>query len=141
MSKSILFLSLLFLVVTLFSCQSKQNLVEKKSDQSHNIVMFPDVPPVFPYGDLTAWVTKRLKYPEIEARNRIGGRVFIQFMIDEEGRVTDPHIMRSSGYERLDAEALRVVSGVPNWKPARLKGKKVATTYILPVTFAMRRGI
>ena len=101
-------------------------------------MIIPDVPPVFSQGDVVAWVGKRLRYPEAAYRNHIGGRFFVEFIIDKKGKVTNPHVMKSSGHQELDAEALRVVAVLPNWHPGQLKGKKVATTYILPVSFSVR---
>lgn len=138
MRKFILILSLLFLAMILFSCQSKQNLVKKKGMQSQKVVMIPDVPPVFTQGDVVAWVGKQLRYPEAAYRNHIGGRVFVEFVIDKKGRVINSRVMKSSGHQGLDAEALRVVSELPKWHPGQLKGKKVDTIYILPVSFSVR---
>lgn len=139
MCKSILFLTLAFSMSLLFSCQSKQNLVNEKSGQSKGIVMMPDVYPVFTQGNVTRWLDQRLRYPAAERRNGITGRVYVSFVINKKGQVVNPHVAQSSGNSKLDAEALRVISELPEWLPARLKGKKVATLFTQPVTFSLER--
>lgn len=139
MHKFISLLGLFILTLLWVSCQSKQELVKNEKGRSQNVVTIPDIQPEFTRGNVSAWIATRLKYPESAVRKQATGRVFVEFVISKKGKVINSRVIRSSGDKALDAEALRVVSELPCWKPGRLKGKKVATQYVLPVTFSIQR--
>lgn len=139
MRKFISLLGLFILTLLWVSCQSKQELVKNEKGRSLNVVTIPDIQPEFTRGNVSAWIAARLKYPESAVRKQATGRVFVEFVISKKGKVINSRVIRSSGDKALDAEALRVVSELPRWKPGHLKGKKVAIQYVLPVTFSFRR--
>ena len=87
---------------------------------------------------LEKWVYQYIKYPEAAVREGVQGRVMVDFIIDKEGKVTDVRVVRSVDPE-LDAEAVRVISASPKWKPGRLKGNKVRTSLTIPVEFRLTR--
>lgn len=95
-------------------------------------------PPKFPGGEnmLMVWVGKNLVYPEGAMKRGEKGRVTVSFIIDEKGKVTEEKIERGVSAD-LDAEALRVISIMPDWKPGTKDGKPVRVRYILPVTFKL----
>lgn len=100
-----------------------------------------DIRPLFlnsaePSKFLEKWVYQYLKYPESAVRNGIQGRVMVDFIIDKDGKVTDVRVIKSVDPE-LDAEAIRVVSASPKWKPGRLKGNKVRTSMTIPIEFKL----
>ena len=64
----------------------------------------------------------------------ISGRVIVQFKIAKDGTVKDPKVVRGLAPE-FDAEALRLVRGMPKWIPGKISGKLVETTYTVPVKF------
>lgn len=102
-----------------------------------------DMPPAFlgnvnPAFFLEKWVYQYLKYPEACIRDGIQGRVMVEFVIGKDGAVSDVHVTRSVDPE-LDAAALKVVEASPKWKPARLKGQKVACRMTIPVEFRLRK--
>jgi TonB family protein len=66
------------------------------------------------------------------------GRVICSFIIDKEGKVTEPHVVQSSGTQSLDEEAVRLVSLMPNWKPGKDKGEPVSVLYTIPVMFKLK---
>ena len=88
-------------------------------------------------GDMIAFVNKTLHYPDSALAHSIAGRCAIRFVVAETGSVTDAEIIRSSGDNDLDAEALRVVRAMPPWKPGRQSGKIVPVYYTLLITFAL----
>ncbi|MFO7880327.1 MAG: energy transducer TonB [Bacteroidota bacterium] len=94
--------------------------------------------PVFPGGDaaLMKFLSEETEYPEIAKENNIQGRVFIQFVIDVNGKVTSVSVARGVD-PYLDKEAKRVVSQLPDWKPGEQRGKKVPVTYIVPINFKL----
>jgi TonB family protein len=100
-----------------------------------------EVKPGFNGGDaneFSKWVNSQLKYPEQAKKDEIQGRVTLQFTVGADGVVRDVRVIRGA-HELLDAEALRVVSASPKWKPGQQEGKPVAVTYTFPVIFQLRR--
>ena len=97
--------------------------------------------PSFNGGDaneFSKWVNSRLNYPEDAKKKKLGGRVVLQFTIAADGHLEDVKVLRSSGIPSIDAEALRVVSMSPNWKPGYQRGSPVRVTYTFPVIFQLR---
>lgn len=97
-----------------------------------------EVMPEFPGGmkALMDFIQKNIRYPEEARKNGIQGRVIVSVVIDENGRVADPVIMRSR-YSALDEEALRIVGLMPQWKPGMQQGKAVKVEFTFPVTFKL----
>ena len=103
-----------------------------------------DVKPVFLTSDdpsyfLEKWVYQYLKYPKYAVENGIQGRVFVDFVIDEDGNVKDVKVSRSV-HTALDEEAVRVVSASPKWRPGRHRGKKVKVALTIPVDFRLEKN-
>ena len=96
--------------------------------------------PSFMGGDanqLSAWVNKRLVYPEIAKENGVQGRVTLQFTVEKDGSVTKVKVLRGVD-PSLDKEAVRVVSMSPKWKPGKQRDRAVPVTYTFPVYFQLR---
>ena len=87
---------------------------------------------------LEKWVYQYVKYPAEAVRDGIQGRVMVDFIIDKDGKVTDVKVSKSVSPE-LDAEAVKVISASPKWKPGRVKGEKVRTSMTIPVEFRLER--
>lgn len=87
---------------------------------------------------LEKWVYQYLKYPESAILEGIQGRVIVEFIIGTDGKVSDVRVTRGVSPE-LDAEAVKVVSASPKWRPGRLKGNKVRTSMTIPVEFRLER--
>ena len=92
--------------------------------------------PRFPDGNVQQYIAWNLHYPEKALKNKVEGKVFVQFVIDTTGKVVEPKVIKSVSPE-LDAEALRVVSGMPAWKPGMQRGKPVRVSFTLPVIFKL----
>ena len=94
--------------------------------------------PQFSGGDfiLMEFISHNLRYPAIDLKQRVQGRVIIQFVIDKSGKVRDPKIVRSVS-PTTDAEALRVVNLLPDFIPGRQNGEPVSVTYTLPIVFSV----
>lgn len=102
-----------------------------------------DVKPAFlgstdPSAFLTKWVYVYLRYPEEAVENGIQGRVLVNFVLDEKGKVNDVKVVRGV-HELLDAEAVRVVSASPNWRPARVRGEKVKCEISMYIEFKLEK--
>lgn len=87
---------------------------------------------------LTKWVYTYMKYPDEAVRNGIQGRVLVDFIIDENGKVTDVKVLK--GVDKLlDDEAVRIISASPDWKPGRVRGKKVKAEISIYVDFVLEK--
>ena len=88
-------------------------------------------------GNLNQWLLQNMKYP-VEAMNKKEqGKVIVQFIVSENGEVSEPKIIRSVS-PALDKEACRIVLAMPKWNPGKLKGKPVAVRYMLPISFRLQ---
>lgn len=95
--------------------------------------------PEFPGGmaGLIQYITKNLRYPEEVKAKGIQGRVTVRVVVNTEGKVTNAEVLRSVD-PALDAEALRVASSLPDWKPGMKDGKPVNVRFIFPVNFSLQ---
>jgi len=95
-------------------------------------------PPKFPGGEagLMQWLNRNIQYPKVAKNRGDKGRVTVSFVIDKTGKVINGRIERGVSAE-LDAEALRIISIMPNWEPGIQNFKTVKVRYILPVTFRL----
>lgn len=92
--------------------------------------------PISGYKAFYTFIAKNMKYPSQARRMGIEGKVFIQFMIDEFGNITNPEVVRGIG-SGCDEEALRVVKLLPPWKPGKQRGRPVRVMMVLPITFKL----
>ena len=92
--------------------------------------------PQFTDGNIFDYLAQHVRYPEEAEKNGIGDMVYVQFVIDTTGKVVEPKVIKSVSPE-LDAEALRVVSEMPAWKPGMQRGKPVRVSFTLPVIFKL----
>lgn len=96
--------------------------------------------PEFPGGmeALTKYLSENIKYPEQAKKENIQGRVFVIFVVEKDGRVTNAKVLRGIG-GGCDEEALRVVNAMPKWEPGRLQGTTpVRVQYGLPIVFKLQ---
>jgi len=95
--------------------------------------------PSFPGGEakLMEYVGKNIKYPQIARETGIQGRVFIGFVVEPDGSVSNVKLLRGIG-GGCDEEAMRVVKSMPKWKPGKQRGKAVRVSYQIPVFFKLQ---
>ena len=95
--------------------------------------------PSFPGGEakLMEFVGKNIKYPQIARETGIQGRVFVNFVVEPDGSVSNVTVLRGIG-GGCDEEAMRVVKNMPKWKPGKQRGKAVRVQYMLPVNFRLQ---
>ena len=84
------------------------------------------------------WVYKYLKYPGSALQKGIQGTVMVEFVIEKDGKVTGARVLKGVSDE-LDAEALKVVSASPKWKPGKVSGNKVRASISIPVEFRLEK--
>lgn len=83
------------------------------------------------------WLSKNLRYPASAQESNIQGRVVCQFVVNKDGSIVEPKIIKSVD-PALDKEAIRVVSSMPKWSPGKQRGKAVRVRFTLPVTFRLQ---
>ena len=117
-----------------------QDTVKADGLQGKNSTVYDMVEqaPAFPGGPqaMMQFIKDNLQYPQIAKENGIQGRVILQFVVDETGKVTDPKVIRSID-PSLDTEAIRLVLSMPRWIPGMQDGKAVAVKYTFPVMFSL----
>ena len=100
-----------------------------------------EVKPKFQGGDgptkFAKWISENIVFPEKAKKDSVQGRVIVQFIVDEFGKVGNVKILRGLTKE-TDAEVFRVVSQSPVWEPGVIKGKKAKVQFNLPVAFALK---
>ena len=87
---------------------------------------------------LRKWVYVYLRYPKQAQEQGIQGRVTVDFIIDEKGKVVEVKALKSS-HPLLEEEALRVIKASPDWKPGKVRGKKVRSEISLNVEFRLEK--
>lgn len=113
--------------------------VEEEEPEEQQIFQVVEEMPEFPGGmaECLKFISKNIKYPTIAQENGIQGRVIIQFVVNQDGSIVDPVVMRTVD-PYLDKEALRVIQMMPKWKPGKQRGKPVRVKYTVPVTFKLQ---
>lgn len=100
---------------------------------------YVDVQPQFPGGEhgLINFINKTREYPYHAYKNRIQGRVLCSFIVGIDGKVSNVRIIRGTGDESLNREAMRVISEMPRWKAGKVGGQSVAVRCVLPIAFRL----
>ena len=103
------------------------------------IIDFPDVEAGFPGGaaELQKWISANVQYPETSIEMEDQGRVFLSFVVEPDGKITNIVVERGVTRE-LDREAKRVVRKMPKWSAGEASGKKVRTRCRLPIVFTLQ---
>ncbi len=102
------------------------------------IIDFPDKEASFPGGAaaMARWIQENVQYPETSREMGDQGKVYVQFVVETDGSVTNVQVIRSVSPE-LDKEAKRVVRNMPNWDAGESNAKKVRTRVRLPINFTL----
>ena len=83
------------------------------------------------------FLSKNINYPSISQENGVQGRVIVQFVVNTDGSIVEPVVMRGVD-PYLDKEALRVIKMMPKWSPGKQRGKPVRVKYTVPVMFRLQ---
>lgn len=111
-----------------------QDSGNKKGDVYYEVEEMPK----YPGGEeaLRVDISKTVKYPEDAVKKGIEGKVYVTFVVNEQGKVVDSKIARGVDTS-LDKEALRVVGELKTWTPGKQKGKPVKVSFTIPIKFAL----
>jgi TonB family protein len=114
--------------------QSKTNAKGEKE-----VFVVVEEMPEYPGGSsaLRDFIAREIRYPMEARTGKIQGKVFVSFVVSSTGKVEEAMVVKSVN-PLLDAEALRVVNRMPDWKPARQRGQAVSVAYTLPIEFILQ---
>jgi len=115
-------------------------LGEEEEEEEEEIFVVVEDMPTFRGGDVNKfreWVQKRVKYPQIAAENGIQGKVYIMFVVEPDGSVSNVSVMRGVD-PALDEEAVKVVESSPAWSPGRQRGAPVRVRFSITVNFQLQ---
>jgi len=112
---------------------------EEEEAEEGQVFFIVEEMPEFPGGELALrkFIANAIKYPVIAQENGIQGKVYVNFVVDKDGSVTNARIARGVD-QSLDKEALRVVNSLPKWKPGKQRGKSVRVSYTVPISFVLQ---
>ena len=113
--------------------------IEEEEVVEQEVFTIVEEMPGYPGGDakMYEYLGKNIKYPQIARESSIQGRVFVNFVVEPDGSVTNVKVLRGIG-GGCDEEAMRVVKSMPKWKPGKQRGKAVRVSYTLPVVFKLQ---
>lgn len=115
-----------------------EEVEEEVAEEIFEIV--EDAPaPIGGFKEFYSFVSKNLVYPNTARRMAISSRVFVKFVVDEEGKLNNVHVIKGIG-GGCDEEAVRVVEMAPNWKPGKQRGRAVKVWMTLPFTFVLEKS-
>lgn len=94
--------------------------------------------PSFPGGDAARikFLQENIKYPQIARESSIQGTVYVTFVVEKNGNVTDVRVLRGIG-GGCDEEAVRVIKAMPKWNPGKQRGKPVRVQFNMPIKFTL----
>ncbi len=131
-------LILLLLIVAANAGFTMSNTVNESQDSSM-VYDFPEQMAHFP-GDADAmdiFIRKNLYYPPKLKAAGVQGKVYIQFIVEKDGSISNITIRRGCQNAELDQEAVNVIKKMPNWIPGTIRGKKVRVKQTVPVKFSL----
>lgn len=115
----------------------KEEKVEKKEEIIYDIVDEPAEPD----GGMAAlkrYLAENIKYPQTAVEMGLEGKCYLQFVVSENGYISNVKVKKGvTDCPECDQEAIRVVKSMPRWKPGKINGKAVNSTFSLPVSFKL----
>ncbi|MBQ3636116.1 MAG: energy transducer TonB [Bacteroidales bacterium] len=115
------------------------DVVEPDDDEPVDIFIAAEQMPEFPGGTgaLMRYIAQSIKYPPMAIDNGIQGKVFVKFVVEADGSVSNVEVARP--YDpSLDKEAVRVVKSMPKWSPGKQRGRPVRVAYTMPINFVLQ---
>ena len=112
---------------------------EEEDETETQIFTIVENQPEFPGGmeALYKYLAQNIKYPQLARDNNITGKVYVTFVVEKDGSIANPKVLRDIG-GGCGAEAIRVVKSMPKWTPGKQRGKAVRVQFNLPVNFNLR---
>jgi protein TonB len=116
-----------------------QFVEEEEEIEEQHIFLVVENMPEFPGGEAAMYkfIGNNMDYPRMAKESGISGRVFVTFVVERDGSVTDVQILRGIG-GGCDEEAVRVIKMMPKWTPGKQRGKPVRVQYRMPIKFTLQ---
>lgn len=115
-------------------------VIEEEEDETETqIFTVVENDPEFPGGmeALYKYLAQNMKYPQLARDNGITGKVYVTFVVEKDGSIANPKVLRDIG-GGCGQEAIRVVKSMPKWTPGKQRGKPVRVQFNLPVNFSLK---
>lgn len=118
---------------------NEEEYVPAEPAETEEVFVVVEKMPEFPGGqtELSKYLAENTHWPE-GFQIDIQGRCIVQFIVEKDGSITNPTVVRSVGAEELDREAIRVIESMPKWHPGEQQGKAVRVIYNVPVNFKLQ---
>jgi len=118
--------------------ETKVEVIEVEESKKEVFTIVEEMP-AFPGGEAerNKFLAENIQYPQQATENGIQGTVYVSFVVDSKGNVTDVKILRGIG-GGCDEEALRVVRMMPKWHPGKQNGKNVRVLFNMPIYFKLQ---
>lgn len=112
---------------------------EEEAVHEQEIFIVVEDPPSFPGGDEARirFLSENIRYPQMARESGIQGTVFVTFVVERDGSVTDVRILRGIG-GGCDEEAIRVIKAMPKWNPGKQRGRPVRVQFNMPIRFTLQ---
>lgn len=113
----------------------------KPGKKNNEIFTMVEQAPQFPGGDkaLNMYLNRNIRYPQAAMKANIDGIIFVAFVIDSEGNITDVNTVGKPKGGGLEEEAIRVVKNMPKWKPGIQNGSNVSVQFNIPIRFYLQK--
>lgn len=137
--KSLLLSGMVFLCsVVAGQTEQPDSVVQDSATSSKTNYQYLDEPAGFPGGELAMrkWLATHLSYPEDAKRDSISGVVFVEFVVEMDGTLTNIKI-RKGLHPSLDSATVAIIGQMPPWIPGKIQGKPVRSMFVLPIQFQM----
>ncbi len=110
-------------------------VVEEEADQIF-VIVEENAQPKGGLSEFYQFVSSNIKYPAQARRLNVEGRVYVEFIIGKDGKISDATAVKGIG-AGCDEEAVRIIMAAPSWNPAKQRGKPVRQRMVLPITFKL----
>ena len=113
--------------------------IEDEDIQEAEVFKVVEEMPEFPGGTakLLEYIQKNMKYPMMARESDIQGKVYVQFVVEPDGSISNVQVLRGIG-GGCDEEAVRVVQSMPKFKPGKQRGQPVRVQYMVPIVFKLQ---
>lgn len=111
---------------------------EPEDEKEDEIFVFVEDQPEFPGGDgaRIKYLQDNIHYPEMAKESGIQGTVYVTFVVEKDGRITQVKVLRGIG-GGCDDEAVRIIKNMPKWKPGKQRGRAVRAQFNMPIRFVL----
>lgn len=133
--KKLILLSLMAML-GLTTVSAQKTVVAQKNQQVFDVV---EQMPEYPGGikALFEYLSQNVLYPDDAEKQKVEGRVIATFVVETDGSISNIEVVKPA-FPSLDAEAVRVLSGMPKWTPGMQSGKAVRVKYTVPISFNLK---